>query len=111
MSLCLESTAGCLYAVHVLKDSLLPKSECKAIFIFYSYKVYNLGGERKFLTDLDMSLCLESTAGCLYVVHVLKDSLLPKSECDWNFDYYNSGMVIGLNCLSLFSSPERKAYG
>ena len=68
------------------------RAKCKTIFIFHSYKVYNLGGERKFLTDLDMSLCLESTAGCLYVVHVLKDSLLPKSECDWNFDYYNSGM-------------------
>ena len=53
--------------------------------------MYNLGGERKYLTDLDMSLCLESSADCLHVVHVLTDSLLPKSDCDWNFDHYNTG--------------------
>ena len=59
-----------------------------------SYKVYNLVGERKFLSDLDISLCLESSADCLYVVHVLSDSLMPKSQCDWNFDYYNPGRFV-----------------
>ena len=57
-------------------------------FLFlFSTDAYDLGGERKYLSNMEISVCLEDGSPCTNIVDVLKDTLLPKLDCDWNFQF------------------------
>ncbi|XP_053400990.1 uncharacterized protein LOC123541000 [Mercenaria mercenaria] len=52
-----------------------------------SVSVYNLGGEGKYVVNLNISVCLEAHASCQTNVQVLENAVLPKLNCDWNADF------------------------
>jgi hypothetical protein len=49
--------------------------------------VYNLGGEGKYIVNMNLSVCLEANAACQTNVQVLKNAVLPKLNCDWDADF------------------------
>ncbi|XP_063447893.1 uncharacterized protein LOC134727441 [Mytilus trossulus] len=51
------------------------------------FKIENLESERKFLVDLEMSICLETNGTCEITVPVMISTALPKKPCDWKNDY------------------------
>jgi len=47
--------------------------------------------EDKYIVNLNISTCLESTGPCLTDTVVLKDAVLPKHTCDWDFEFVDTG--------------------
>lgn len=41
-------------------------------------------GERKYLVNMNMSFCFESSGACLLSFKLLEDTLLPKVLCSWD---------------------------
>ncbi|XP_076089891.1 uncharacterized protein LOC143061777 [Mytilus galloprovincialis] len=51
------------------------------------FKIENLEAERKFMVDLEMSICMETNGSCEITVPVLISTALPKAPCEWKNDY------------------------
>ncbi|XP_052083535.1 uncharacterized protein LOC127720826 [Mytilus californianus] len=54
------------------------------------FKIENLEEERKFIVDLEMSICMETNGTCEITIPVLISTALPKAPCDWKNDYVQS---------------------
>ncbi|KAK3101936.1 hypothetical protein FSP39_007496 [Pinctada imbricata] len=71
-------------------QSLYDFSWGKHFFILFfrefeiSYVVYELSGERKYLINLNISVCWESGQSCDLVAMVFDGGLLPMKPCVWN---------------------------
>ncbi|XP_053398282.1 uncharacterized protein LOC128556671 [Mercenaria mercenaria] len=52
-----------------------------------SVSVYDLGGEGKYIVNMNISVCLEANAACQVNVQVLENAILPKLDCDWNVNF------------------------
>ncbi|KAL5013968.1 hypothetical protein ScPMuIL_008238, partial [Solemya velum] len=59
----------------------------KKFFLPYSYSVVDLYASEYYLTDLTVSVCLETSTDCNDTVTVLNNTLLPKSTCQWDTGY------------------------
>ncbi|XP_052067241.1 uncharacterized protein LOC127706624 [Mytilus californianus] len=58
------------------------------------YSIDDLAEERKFLVNMNISLCFESDAPCLYDFVLFQDSLLPKIMCDWESGFSIPGFSL-----------------
>lgn len=52
--------------------------------LLFSYSVKDMYGERKYLVNMNMSFCFESSGACLLSFKILEDTLLPKVLCSWD---------------------------
>lgn len=59
-------------------------TSCKLFFRF-SYLIEDLEIERHFRVSMNLKVCFEASndARCIINIDVFKNSLLPKSVCDW----------------------------
>lgn len=57
------------------------------LFCYYSFKIVDLEAERKYMVNLDFSVCMETNGTCEISVPVLVNTLLPKPVCDWDNDF------------------------
>lgn len=48
-----------------------------------SYSVKDMYGERKYIVNMNMSFCFESSGACFLTFSILSDTLLPKALCSW----------------------------
>lgn len=62
------------------------------LIFFIRYSIDDLADERKFLVNMNISVCFESDAPCLYDIVLFQDSLLPKIMCDWESGFSIPGM-------------------
>lgn len=51
---------------------------------FLSLELHDLPYQKKYLIDLDVSVCFESGGSCEISVPVLEHATLPKADCDWS---------------------------
>ena len=51
------------------------------------FKIVDLEAERKYMVNLDFSICMETNGTCEISVPVLVNTLLPKPVCDWDNDF------------------------
>lgn len=56
---------------------------------FISYTIEDMAVERQFKVSLVLKVCFEAKndSQCILSLDVLKDTLLPKSICDWVADF------------------------
>ncbi|CAG2204549.1 unnamed protein product [Mytilus edulis] len=54
---------------------------------FESFEIKDYPTERKFEVTLDITVCLESNSSCQISVPLLKNTVLPKSVCEWKSDF------------------------
>ena len=59
--------------------------------VFDSYTIENLQQGRLFVATIDLSVCFESDGPCEDTINILKDVVLPKTECDWNVGFVIDG--------------------
>lgn len=65
---------------------------CTSLWIllcFFRYTIEDMPVERQFKVSLVLKVCFEATddSKCILSLDVLKDTLLPKSICDWVADF------------------------
>lgn len=51
---------------------------------FLSLELHDLPYQKKYLINLDVSVCFESGGSCEISVPVLENAALPKADCDWS---------------------------
>lgn len=59
------------------------------LLCFFRYTIEDMPVERQFKVSLVLKVCFEATddSKCILSLDVLKDTLLPKSICDWVADF------------------------
>ena len=57
----------------------------------YRYTIHNLEDERKYLVNIELSVCTES--GCEANYTIFKEMLLPKQNCSWNSGLTNTSNI------------------
>lgn len=62
------------------------------LICYYSFKIVDLEAERKYMVNLDLSICMETNGTCEISVPVLVSTLLPKPVCNWDNDFVISSM-------------------
>lgn len=71
------------------KRSLM-RDVCNKYFVilsynnFWSLELHDLPYQKKYLIDLDVSVCFESGGSCEISVPVLEHAALSKADCDWS---------------------------
>ncbi|XP_071123204.1 uncharacterized protein [Mytilus edulis] len=58
------------------------------------YSIDDLPEQRKFLVNMNISVCFESDDPCLYDFVLFKDSLIPKILCDWESGFSIPGFSL-----------------
>ncbi|KAL5015119.1 hypothetical protein ScPMuIL_009389 [Solemya velum] len=66
---------------------------CDIWFLFSSYNIMNLEGERKFLVNVKMSVCFEEE-DCIHTTTVAYNMELPKPSCDWESEFNIPGFSL-----------------
>ncbi|VDI08519.1 Hypothetical predicted protein [Mytilus galloprovincialis] len=56
-------------------------------FVGLDYVIEDHPIDRKFEVTLDLTVCLESNSSCQISVPILKNTVLPKSVCEWKSDF------------------------
>jgi hypothetical protein len=51
------------------------------------YNILDLQKERKFIVNLDLSVCVETDGGCLHDIVLFKDTAVPKILCNWDTEF------------------------
>lgn len=69
---------------------------------FYSYTIEDLAVERQFRVSMTLKACFEASddAKCLVNIDIFKNSLLPKSICDWTAGFSTPSKTISRYRLS-----------
>jgi hypothetical protein len=69
----------------------------------YSFNIQNLVMKRKYLLNMNVSLCLESSdpSDCVYSAAIFRNTLLPKRPCSMNLDYINPSKIQNMIIVSL----------
>lgn len=64
-------------------------------FVPNSFSIQNLVMKRKYLLNMNLSLCLESSdpTDCVYSVAIFRNTLLPKKPCSMNLDFINPSKI------------------
>ncbi|VDI41394.1 Hypothetical predicted protein [Mytilus galloprovincialis] len=52
--------------------------------ITLQYSVSDLEGKKKYLVNMNITVCLEPSGSCIFTWDILKNVYLPKLGCDWN---------------------------
>ncbi|VDH92137.1 Hypothetical predicted protein [Mytilus galloprovincialis] len=56
-------------------------------FVGLEFMIKDFPGERQFEVTLNLSICFESNSPCEISVPILKNTILPKSICEWKSDF------------------------
>ncbi|XP_076086925.1 uncharacterized protein LOC143057500 [Mytilus galloprovincialis] len=56
-------------------------------FVGLYFMIKDFPGERQFEVTLDLSICFNSNSPCEISVPILKNTILPKSICEWKSDF------------------------
>ncbi|XP_063447091.1 uncharacterized protein LOC134726610 [Mytilus trossulus] len=51
------------------------------------YSVSDLEEKKKYIVNMEITVCLEPSGACIFTWNILKDVYLPKLGCDWNEDF------------------------
>ena len=54
----------------------------------------DLQKERKFIVNLDLSVCVETNGACLDDIVLFKDAAVPKILCNWDTEFSIPGKEI-----------------
>ncbi|WAR05120.1 hypothetical protein MAR_020489 [Mya arenaria] len=54
-----------------------------------TYSIKKIDNEKKFIIDLNVAVCLDSSGSCLFESNVLEGSEVPQLGCDFEFDFKN----------------------
>ncbi|WAR05124.1 hypothetical protein MAR_020493 [Mya arenaria] len=53
------------------------------------FSIENLEAEKKYIVNFGISVCLESNSKCLTDIDILSNAFIPKTSCDWNYEFIN----------------------
>ncbi|XP_052090897.1 uncharacterized protein LOC127727822 [Mytilus californianus] len=53
------------------------------------YSIHDLKGEKKFMLNLKINVCLQKQAQCIFTKTVFQNTKLPKIGCDWSENAFN----------------------
>ena len=83
----------CLYRQSNFYDRLRNgKFTAADIFYFYRFSIEDLSSEQKFLVNLNLQICFESTKECMVDIPVFTHTKLPKKLCDWTTDFLDESV-------------------
>ncbi|VDI38371.1 SWI/SNF-related matrix-associated actin-dependent regulator of chromatin subfamily E, member 1 [Mytilus galloprovincialis] len=54
--------------------------------ITLQYSVSDLEGKKKYIVNMNITVCLEPAGSCIFTWFILKNVYLPKLGCDWNMN-------------------------
>ncbi|XP_052071171.1 uncharacterized protein LOC127709609 [Mytilus californianus] len=60
------------------------------------YSVSDLDGKKKYIVNMNITVCLEPLGSCIFTWDILKDVYLPKLGCDWNTSMSGSDWNISM---------------
>ncbi|CAG2244639.1 unnamed protein product [Mytilus edulis] len=80
-------------SIHGWKSGKIHHFNMKGV-IRIGYSIDDLPEQRKFLVNMNISVCFESDDPCLYDFVLFKDSLIPKILCDWESGFSIPGFSL-----------------
>jgi len=55
--------------------------------LVFRFKIDDLVVEKKYLLNVKLSICFETSGDCQYVFNVFEDSKVPKLGCNWGDNF------------------------
>lgn len=63
----------------------------------------DLEGKKKYIVNMNITVCLEPSGSCIFTWDILKNVYLPKLGCDWNMNMTGKYLYMGYSEGCLFT--------